>query len=352
MDRYIGLDAHDESCTFVVKSGSGRRVRTQVVETHGERLVAFVESVPRPRRLILEEGTLSTWLYELFEPHVDELAVVIPERRGPRSKSDEKDAENLAEKLRLGGAQRRVYKKVAPVASLRAAVRSYMFVSRDKVRVQNRLRSLYRSRGLGHAGAEVYDPAQREPWVAQLPASQRSIAKLLGEELDKLTDLTAQAEKQVQVEGRRHQAVKVLQTIPGIGQLRAAVVVAVVVNPRRFRTVRQFWSYAGLGIVTVASAQWSFHDGRPVRRDVELPRGLNRNRNPFLKTIFKGAAHTIIHNTPDEPLHQRFLESVASGVAPHRAKLTLARRVAAVTLALWKRMEVYDPEKSRRQPRG
>jgi hypothetical protein len=33
MDRYIGLDAHSQSCTLAVVGPSGRRLGSQVVET-------------------------------------------------------------------------------------------------------------------------------------------------------------------------------------------------------------------------------------------------------------------------------------------------------------------------------
>ena len=39
MDRYIGLDAHGTSCTFAVVGPSGRKLRSDVVETNGAALV-------------------------------------------------------------------------------------------------------------------------------------------------------------------------------------------------------------------------------------------------------------------------------------------------------------------------
>ena len=58
----------------------------------------------------MEEGTLSQWLHEVLEPHVDELVVtgVGKKSRGP--KSDKQDAFRLAEQLRIGAIERRVYK--------------------------------------------------------------------------------------------------------------------------------------------------------------------------------------------------------------------------------------------------
>jgi|GEM_PF-2105694 len=104
MHRYIGLDAHASSCTLVVLSAAGKKVKEMVVETHGQALVEAVRLVPGNRHLVLEEGTQSAWLYEILERHVDEL-VVVPVGSSKGQKSDRIDAYNLAEALRIGGAR-------------------------------------------------------------------------------------------------------------------------------------------------------------------------------------------------------------------------------------------------------
>jgi hypothetical protein len=77
-----------------------------------------------------------------------------------------------------------------------------------------------------------------------------------------------------------------LATAPGIGPIRAALLVAIVVTPARFRTTRQFWSYSGLGIVSRSSSDW-VRDSRGVwvRKPTAQTRGLNRNRQPELKGV-------------------------------------------------------------------
>jgi transposase len=123
--------------------------------------------------------------------------------------------------------------------------------------------------------------------------------------------------------------------------------VAIVVTPARFRTTRQFWSYSGLGIVTRSSSDW-VREGRSwTRKLTAQTRGLNRNQQPELKAIFKGAATTVIQ-MPTHPLHQDFQRMTEAGIKPNLAKLTLARRIAAATLAMWKHEEDYDPSKQRR----
>ena len=80
MTRYIGLDAHSESCTIAVLGQSGKRLRYERLQTSAELLKSFIKEVPRPRHLCMEEGTLSGWLYEELTPVVDKLVVVLPDR--------------------------------------------------------------------------------------------------------------------------------------------------------------------------------------------------------------------------------------------------------------------------------
>lgn len=153
MDRYIGLDAHSSSCTVAVVSPSGRRLQSKVLETNARVLIDFLKSIPRSRHLCLEEGTHSAWLYEELTPHVDELVVVgVGRRQG--SKSDSVDAFGLAEALRVGSIERRVYKGLGEWGTLRELSRAYRMVVSDSVRVQCRIKSLFRSRGIATGGAK------------------------------------------------------------------------------------------------------------------------------------------------------------------------------------------------------
>ncbi len=51
MERYIGLDAHGESCTFGVIGPSGRKIRHDVVETNGAALVQYLKGLPGRKHL-------------------------------------------------------------------------------------------------------------------------------------------------------------------------------------------------------------------------------------------------------------------------------------------------------------
>jgi transposase len=81
------------------------------------------------------------------------------------------------------------------------------------------------------------------------------------------------------------------------------------------------------------------------RAKVQQTRGLNLSHNHQLKAIFKGAATTILMQWRDDPLYRDYQRLLDGGTKPNLAKVTVARKVAAIVLSMWKAEEVYDPAK-------
>jgi transposase len=350
MKRYVGLDVHAVSTTIAVLSANGKVLRTMVVETNGQALIEALGGIAGELHVCLEEGTQSAWLYEILSPRVHELVVVGFSERQRGQKNDAIDAVRLAEQLRTGLIETRVYKDRGAYRELRELARAHGMIVRDVVRVQNRLKSLFRSRGVPVAGKSVYSQKGRIEPLKQLPAGTRAATETLYTQYDALVEVRKRAESELVEEAQRHKIAKVLQTCPGLGPIRVAQMIPIVMTPHRFRTKRQFWSYCGLGIVMRSSSDWvQGPTGQWQPAQVNRTRGLNYRHNQQLKVIFKGAATTIINQLPEAPLHADYQRLVAQGTKPNLAKLTLARRVASITLALWKNEEEYDPAKQHKQ---
>ena len=344
MDRYVGLDAHAETCTLAVMGPSGRRLTSRVVETNGRALVEAIRSIPGRIHLRLEEGAQSGWLYEILEPQVTEAVVTVP-RESKGAKDDLRDAWAQADELRTGAIRTRVYKAPKHLTGLRSAACAYRLATRDVVRAKNRLKAVLRSRGI-LGDSKVYDTEARTKWLKELPAGHRELAEWHGRELDRIAPLRDEAEEWLLKEAKSHPIIRKLGTGPGMGPIRTAQLVAIVGTPHRFRTRRQFWSYCGLAIVTRSSSDWVRDKrGQWLRAEVSQTRGLTRKRQPVLKAIFKGAATTVIAQLVDDPLHADYQRMLESGIKPNLAKLTLARRITAIVLSMWKHEEVYDPKR-------
>jgi hypothetical protein len=156
------------------------------------------------------------------------------------------------------------------------------------------------------------------------------------------------ARRDLLVESRRHSAVKLLRQIPSIGPIRSALLVALLQTPHRFRTNRQLWAYSGFAIKTHDSGEYRYVKGK-LRRNRErmTVRGLSANHNHDLKNLFKGAA--ISASARPGPLHDFYAALLAKGMRPAMAHLTLARKIATITLTIWKKGVDFDAKELNQQ---
>ena len=211
----------------------GKRVGSHVVETNARCLIEAVRQVPEP----LEEGTLSEWLHELLSPYAERVVVTaVQASRGP--KDDQRDAFGLADALRLGAIERAVYKERGGFGALGYRARGYRWIRDDVVRVKNRLKSVYRSRGVQVAGGSVYTASKRGAYLVRLPRPARPLAEFLYGELDALEALKREAQRAMPAEAKRHVDFALVKSCPGLGPVRAAQLLPIVMTPYRFRRSR------------------------------------------------------------------------------------------------------------------
>ena len=343
--KYIGMDVHKAMTVIVVLDSLGKLIAEAVIETKSCAILDFIRGQRGTLHVTFEEGTQAAWLYDLIRPHV--ASVLVCDRRKisfQGNKGDKLDAGRLAELLRTK-ALTPVYHGEQSVRALKELTYSYQAIVEDSTRVKNRLKAIFRGRAIGCDGSAVYGPDERTSWIAKLDeAGVRARAARLWTELDALGSLREGAEEDLQKEARKHRACSILQSIPGIGPVRAAVILGIAGTPHRFRSKRQFWAYCGLGVVTTTSSEYELIDGLVGRsKKRPLVRGLNQNYNRPLKHAFKGAAKTVASGEWKE----LFDAMVSEGRDPSLARLTLARKIASVTLTLWKKGERYDPKKLR-----
>ncbi len=344
--KYIGLDVHRDTISVAVLNAEGKLVMQLVIATHATAILDFLYGLRGTLHVTFEEGTHSGWLYDLLVRRVAYLVVCNPRKNAllkAGSKSDAIDARKLAELLRLGYLKP-VYHGQNSTAAVKHLGRSYAALTEDTTRTMGRLKALYRSQAIACAGAKVFGARHREEWLAQLRDSglQRR-ARRLYQELDALQQLRREAKRELMVECRKHSAAKLLRTVPWLGPIRVALLIGRVQTPHRFRTKRQFWAYCGLALETRDSGEYRMVQGQIERkRKPVFIRGLNRNHNHDLKNLFKSAATTA---SGREGVFGAFYENLLKkGMRAEMARLTLARKMAAITLQVWKKGEAFDAE--------
>jgi hypothetical protein len=344
--KYVGLDVHRDTISVVVLEESGKMVMQTTLATQSGAILDFIGGLRGSFQLTFEEGTHSAWLHDLLAARVARVVVCDPRQNAllkAGNKSDRIDARKLAELLRAELLSP-VYHGHNSTVTLKHLCRSYAGLTEDSTRVKGRIKALYRSQAISSSGKKAYGKRHRGEWLARLTqAGMHRRAELLYEELDALLSLRREARRELIVESHKHDAVKLLCTVPFLGPIRAATIIARVQTPHRFRSKRQFWAYCGLALETRSSADYRFQEGQLVRaKKPAFLRGLNLNHNHDLKNLFKSAA-TSAGAIPG-PFAVFYENLLTKGIQPAMARLTLARKIAAIALCVWKKGEPFDAE--------
>ena len=345
--KYVGMDVHKSITVIVVLNELGQFESRSQIRTKGENICDFFRGISGKVEVVFEEGTHSAWLYKLLKPLVASVTVCDPRHNKlieDGNKSDDEDAAILAQLLRLG-AVKAVYKGDDQQQQLKERCRAYDNLVEDSTRIQNRLKALYRGRGIDCAGHALYRADQRSAWLAKLPeeAARWRAASLL-EQLETISQLRKQAKQRVVVQVRKHADYQILVKLPGFGPVRVAQLIAAVGTPHRFRTKRQFWPYCGYAVVTRSSSDYGIVEGKIVKQRKKVStRGLNRNHNPQLKQVFKSAALTALRHEAVKAYYQRLIDN---GTRPELARVSVARKLASIALTIWQRRVAFDTQKT------
>ena len=157
----------------VVREGMDNRVAQvaqaeAIIETKSHAILDFIKSQRGTVKVVFEEGTQAAWLYDLIDPHVAQVVVCDPRKIAREGlKADRPDARRLAELLRTNSLSP-VYHGERSTRALKEFARGYMWLVRDSTRVKNRLKALFRARGIDCDGSDIYDADQRSQWLGKL----------------------------------------------------------------------------------------------------------------------------------------------------------------------------------------
>ena len=152
--KYVALDLHIATITYVLMSAAGRVLHQGVIPTTAADIRKLLKSIRGYVKVTFEEGTLAHWVYDIVKPLAKEVVVCNPRRNSyleEGSKDDRIDAHKLADLYRTG-MLKAVYHGGGSSRALKELVALYLAIVSDTTRVMSRLKAVYR--GMGIRGAE------------------------------------------------------------------------------------------------------------------------------------------------------------------------------------------------------
>lgn len=337
---FIGIDLSRTTYHYYVCDEGGKRVVSGgKQELTVESLVGLCERFPGAR-IALEAGPATFRFARALEKAGASVFVVNTRTnyliRQSMQKTDARDAKMLCEQLRQGKLPEvSVYVPSAEVEELRN------LISFRATLVAERVAATIRAKGLA-ARNEVYLKAgtltSKQGWqttailAAHWPAAQAAMFQFqYANFLSLEAQINALEWKIIEsVEQLFPEQARLLESIPGVGQLSMAVLLAYIVDIKRFQNSRHLCSYVGLAPAIRDSGQ---HKSKL---------GISKAGNPLLRAYLTQAALAIRKLPEDHPL-TKWYSSVLSRNGWQKARIALARKLVAIVFGVLKKRRPFDP---------
>lgn len=331
--EHCGIDVATKSSSICITDGRGVVVLEQVVTTD-EAGLRGVLGGRRRMRCVLEAGPLAEWLAEVIE-RLGHKAVVIDARKArgvirTKKKTDRLDARNLAKMSRTGW-YTAVHRKSVEARAMRTFLQARQGLVKTALAQGSRIRGLLKAHGLK---------------LGEVPESQFGVAvrrlslekgSHLWEMLEPLVEVrrqalraTEQMRKQVVRQAKADPVHQRLMSVPGVGPLTATAFVATIDDPRRFRSSDQVPAYIGL----VPSVDQS--------GEKEVHGHITRDGDGLLRGYLVEAAHVLLTRKRGTCRLKRWGLKLAKKKGHGKARVAVARKLAALLHRLWITGELYQ----------
>jgi len=249
MSVYVGIDVHRKRSQVAVVTEDGTVELNKNVVNGSEPMLRLIGDLPAGTPVAFEAAFGWGWLAGLLEDYGFEAHLVHPLRckaiASARLKNDKVDAAILAQLLR---ADLLPEAWIAPpaVRQLRALLRHRTGLVRLRTQQQNRIHAVVADFGYDRSGSYLSGPGRG--WLAglELPAASREIVTDCLAVIDGLAPLTDRIDGELRQHAKADPRVKVLTTLPGVGQFTALVILAEIGDITRFGSARKLASWAGL----------------------------------------------------------------------------------------------------------
>jgi len=249
MSVYVGIDVHRKRSQVAVVTEDGTVQLNKNVVNGSEPMLRLIGELPSGTPVAFEAAFGWSWLAELLEDYGFEAHMVHPLRckaiASARLKNDRVDAAILAQLLRADLLPE-AWIAPAKVRQLRALLRHRISLVRLATQARNRIHAVAADHGYDRSASYWTGPGRG--WLAELdlPAASREIITDCLAVIDGLAPVIDRIDGELHAHAKADPRVKVLRTLPGVGEFTALVMVAEIGDISRFGSARKLASWAGL----------------------------------------------------------------------------------------------------------
>src|SRR5689334_9849448 len=249
MSVYVGIDVHRKRLQLAVVTEGGTAELNQNSVDGAEPVLRLIGDLPPGTPVAFEAAFGWSWLAELLEDYGFEAHLVHPLRckaiASARLKNDKVDAAILAQLLRADLLPE-AWIAPAQVRQLRALLRHRVGLVRLGTSLRNRIHAV--AADFGYDRSASYWTGPGRGWLAELdlPAASREIVTDCLAVIDGLAPLIDRIDGELHQHAKADPRVKVLTTLPGVGQFTALMMLAEIGDITRFGSARKLASWAGL----------------------------------------------------------------------------------------------------------
>jgi transposase len=337
MSVYVGIDVHRKRSQVAVVSEDGTVELNKNVVNGSEPMLRLIGELPSGTPVAFEAAFGWGWLVQLLEDYGFEPHMVHPLRckaiASARLKNDKVDAAILAQLLR---ADLLPEAWIAPpqVRQLRALLRHRASLVRVGTQQRNRIHAVAADHGYDRSASYWTGPGRG--WLAELdlpPASREIVTDCLAV-IDGLAPVTGRIDGELHQHARGDPRVKVLRTLPGVGEFTALVMVAEIGDITRFGSARKLASWAGL-TPTVRGSDLKVRHGN-----------ISKQGSAWLRWVMNQAAQTA-KRSPD-------FAATYSSIARRRGKkiatIAISRKLLTRAWHLLAELQAADASAPPRRP--
>jgi transposase len=329
--HYLGIDLHKRSSTWVLVDQTRTIVNKQVVPVTKQALEWGVSSLPVP--VINIKATIEPvcgwrWVQSLLTSCGIETVIANPTKvrliAASKHKTDTNDARMLAELL-ASGYLPEAYRADSGVAQLRNIVRERHYLVSVRTGFKNRLKGVVTATGIN----DILEDCLTEHGRKYMEQHNLTELRDMHEVIAVLTTYIKRLDKELATLMQTNELAQLLRTVPTIGPVSVATIVAEVGDFNRFASAKKLTNYAGL-VPGQRSSGERLHYGR------------------ITKVGSKYLRHTMVEcamrlRAQHDPVLYNWYERVKAVSSPMKARVALARKLLSIIWYLAKHNTPYTP---------